>query len=184
MYAIPLASGRARKYFMVPTVHTRRISSIFVPLKADDESAFSCPHHYCSLAYSDLAALNHRQSPNGVTPATPSRLRNSQFAPWPYIVFQLRAGQIQIRSRIGAVRSFLNRVENYPPPRLIFRETAMPLSPFRTAPFQTKTNPSRASNTLPRVCSGDMYATVPIVVPGLVKMIAVQRVRARCRRFT
>ena len=37
---------------------------------------------------------------------------------------------------------------------------------YSTAPSENKSE--RASNSSPRACSGDMYATVPMELPGLV----------------
>ena len=38
---------------------------------------------------------------------------------------------------------------------------------YKTAPKENRS--VRASSSLPLACSGDMYATVPMAVPGLVK---------------
>ena len=76
-----------------------------------------------------------------------------------------RQTRVQARGRSGSLVQ--DRIEDHSWPSV--PETAAARWPSRTARRRRKTDRSCASNVSPRTCSGDMYATVPSALPGLVR---------------
>ncbi len=80
--------------------------------------------------------------------------------------FQFRR-HVGIQPRSRCRRAIQHRVKD--DPRSISPERQDPRRPSRRAPRQTRTDRFAHPDLCPATCSGDIYATVPSAVPGLVK---------------